>query len=832
MPEVVHARLSFNAGEFSPWVDPRVDLEKYRSAARTLTNMEVSPYGGAFRRPGFLYLGTVEDDTAECRLYPFISGDGTAYMLEFGDTVLRIWSTGSSPAPLQKSSADIVITTPWAASDLRQLAFSQLNDLLFICHPDHPPEVLARYSDIKWRLRPFNPDWPALLPTNDTEVTLTVASAAPTPAAWSDATTYAAGDQVTRGGKTYTSRANGNVDIEPAVDPDWKSWWRFRGSATYDMGARVDITASADLFETGDVDGKWKLSWIREDLDRKIFVSTASAPSTTGKIFCLGTWSADLSAEVTGTAGWEVSVIVQRSYDGESWETRSSLAGSSSSVQSLITGFEEQPCFLRLKLVTKTGTVPAQYHATLTVSNPEEFGLVKIISRTSATVVRAVVEFPLPDNSATTLWQAAAWSSANGYPAAITIHQNRLFFAGTKTSPATVWGSRIDRFGDFRLDDEADAAVEYVLASESTTRVRWLMSSNDLLAGAHDSEWAIGIKGSERTIRARRHTMIGSPGIQPVMVDDAVLYIQRSRRKVREFTWNYDRSRYTSQDLTILAEHMGDSVFRSITVQRNPDTRVYLCRADGSLAVLTYDRSQQITGWTTYTTPNGSFESVAAVDSGNNKDEIWAVIVRTIDGSTVRYIERMDPAVTRTLKSVSEMTGDLSYMDCAVVGTCTGNSITSLSTSLDVLEGETVGLLKEGVYLGNYTVSSGLIDISDIGPLPTGSVLIGKIYNSIVSPTYLEFDDPKFSSKAGKKRVTRAILELYKSRGGEITANEARDFTNMNEPTLADAELFSGLLEEYTEGNTERQATVRIRNKTPYPFNLLSLTLRYELETS
>ena len=46
----------------------------------------------------------------------------------------------------------------------------------------------------------------------------------------------------------------------------------------------------------------------------------------------------------------------------------------------------------------------------------------------------------------------------------------------------------------------------------------------------------------------------------------------------------------------------------------------------------------------------------------------------------------------------------------------------------------------------------------------------------------------------------------------------------------AAGELFTGLREQYLEGATDRQATLKLRSLQPLPFNVLSLTMRYNLE--
>jgi hypothetical protein len=72
-------------------------------------------------------------------------------------------------------------------------------------------------------------------------------------------------------------------------------------------------------------------------------------------------------------------------------------------------------------------------------------GYILITGFTSARVVTGIVQSHLPANLATKLtryWSEGAWSASEGYPRAVTFSQQRLAFAGTDGSPATVWESR------------------------------------------------------------------------------------------------------------------------------------------------------------------------------------------------------------------------------------------------------------------------------------------------------------------------------------------------------------------------------------------------------
>lgn len=62
MSEASKALISFNAGEFSPKLFSRMDLEKSGAACRVLENMIVESYGQAKRRPGTKFLGVAGGD--------------------------------------------------------------------------------------------------------------------------------------------------------------------------------------------------------------------------------------------------------------------------------------------------------------------------------------------------------------------------------------------------------------------------------------------------------------------------------------------------------------------------------------------------------------------------------------------------------------------------------------------------------------------------------------------------------------------------------------------------------------------------------------------------
>jgi hypothetical protein len=85
------ALSSFTAGEISPRLEGRTNLEKYREGLSDLTNMVVMPHGGVTRRPGTEYLGEVKSSSVKTRLIPFQFKTSDTYILEFGNQIMRVF---------------------------------------------------------------------------------------------------------------------------------------------------------------------------------------------------------------------------------------------------------------------------------------------------------------------------------------------------------------------------------------------------------------------------------------------------------------------------------------------------------------------------------------------------------------------------------------------------------------------------------------------------------------------------------------------------------------------------------------------------------------------
>ena len=135
---------SFAAGEISPYVANRVDLDKYKSALLTAQNLIIRPFGGCYRRQGSEFIGQVKYDDKPTALVAFNAGIDDAYLLEVGYQYIRIWEDGKYTGT--------ELSTPYDNVD--NLQFTQSADTMFICSGNYPIQCLQRTA-IGWTFKEY-----------------------------------------------------------------------------------------------------------------------------------------------------------------------------------------------------------------------------------------------------------------------------------------------------------------------------------------------------------------------------------------------------------------------------------------------------------------------------------------------------------------------------------------------------------------------------------------------------------------------------------------------------------------------------------------------------
>lgn len=776
---------SFNAGEMSPLMQSRIDFAKYKSGAQTLQNMIVRAQGPVTRRPGTKYIATVKDSHDAVRIIPFEYSTSDAYILELGDEYVRFYRNG---AQVTSGPNAYEVNAPWDANDLFEIQFVQDAETMRLVHPDYPPYKLTRNTA-------SHTDW-----------------------------TLAAVD----------------FNNGPFIDENTNHNYTIYADATT---GDVNLVADANIFDANHVGALWQIThlldsetvrgrfwgpWYAWDVNA-YGVEEAGVPYYDGNSESLTVYRHQ-AYTVTTAGDWYGTFKIQRSYDdGVTWNTIKAFAYEGNG-NVLYSGMEpEDDALYRVRIEDQYITGNMHDHGerkcefTLSTDAFLRHGVVKITAYTDANEVIGTVEVSLASTEPTWRWAEGAWSTYRGWPRTVEHHEQRCLYGGNAAWPQTIWASitssQDDDYDDFDtgLGDAADAWT-YVLPGMNP--IQWMKSREYLMVG---TSAGVGRLGSpDKPIDPtwppvyRLQAKNGSAYIQAVAAVDAVLYVERGAQKVRELTYTYSSDRYIAPDMTILAEHITGDGITQIDFQERPDPILWCVREDGVLLSFTYHRQHAVEAWSRQTTgPNGAdnFESVARIP-GTNEDEIWAVVQRTIDSNSVRYVEQFQPLNWGTDQN------DCWFVDCGGTN----------QASLAQLEGATVSLFADArpVEANGYTVASGALSPAASGYTNT---TIGLPYTSILQTMPIVVSLNESDSLGRPTRVNALTINFYKTLGCHAGADATylADLKFSSDSFATTIPVWSGVKAIPYPRGTARAPSLYLQEASPVPLTIRNIVADLEV---
>lgn len=806
MPSYHKFHHSFNAGELSPFLAARMDLDKYEDGCQLLENFIILPYGGLVRRPGTVFLGAAKFADKQCRMIGFNFSVTTNFVLELGEKYVRFWTNGVQvvkPASavvawvtahayvvgnyvtsggtmyycvIAHTSAAAFATdltagrwvaqtalerpTSYLSTELREMQYCQINDLMYLTHPNHPPAKLTRKADDDWTFADIQWTWPPVLDENVANITIT------------------------------PSGTSGNITL----------------------------TASSAIFKPEHVGSYWQIGHRRDSsyVEKTLDTVTGASP----QMYVLGSW------EFTTYGNWKGTVTVQRILpDFVNWENIRSYTSSSVGQRNVsTTGREERPTYLRILFSSGGDAGTSNPLARLEAAESRVYGFVQITGYTSPTQVSALVKNDLFASTATFYWSEAAFSGVKGFPRTVCLHEQRLIFGGTKLRPLSLYGSQIDDFENFRYGALDDQAFSFTISSNESNPVNWIVSQQKMLVGTAGDEWSLGATNVDQAmgpgnVDAKQQSSYGSAFLQAEVVNEVVLFAQRQSHKIREMTFNFEKDGWVSPDLNILANHISGKGFVETAFAQQPDSIFWCITADGKLVGMTYERDQKVVGWHRHSTL-GEFESVATIYGGPDADEVWFSTRRTVDGQTVRYIERFDPDFRVHLDAEDKLAWW--YLDCGK-RIISATDITHV-TGLSHLEGNTVGILGDGANQPTRVVTGGVIDIQE----PSKNILVGLPYISVMRPMNLNIPVQDGTVQGRKMRIHKMVARFYKSLTCQYSADDGESwdeifFRDRVDFMDASPSVFTGDREFATGTNFRDLLQISLRQNRPFPLVILAM---------
>lgn len=424
-------------------------------------------------------------------------------------------------------------------------------------------------------------------------------------------------------------------------------------------------------------------------------------------------------------------------------------------------------------------------------------GRARITAITSTSVAKAVVVIPFYDDDAIASgsWtlQAGyeeAWSEARGYPRAVCFHDERLFMGGSTELPSHLWGSGIGpgRVFDFSIGQSLDddgLDVSLPASEQGVPTVLNLYSGRNLQIFCSNQERYVP-QGelspiTPATIATKRATGHGiKPGLVPVEVGGATLFVQREGKALREFLFVDTEQSYASRNVSLLASMLikspVDIALRRATSTDEADL-VVIVNSDGTLALLTTLRDQEVVAWSSGDTRDGDKFLNAEADGA----EIYYAVERIVDGNARRFLERSDP--------------DL-LLDCAT----TGGAVSSVTLADGRYTDEDVAVILDGFVQSEGTFSG---DTLTFPRAAATDYQIGYDFAPVIKDMPVA-DQAQDGSIVGLKiRIIEALFEVFETQHMVVNGLEV-PFQNFGEagespldtpaPAYTGRKTLSGLL--------------------------------------
>jgi hypothetical protein len=596
MPEASFVQNNFTAGELSPRLFGRNDLGKYRNGLSGQINFLTQKHGGAVRRSGSKFVAQTKDSDGgidrTARLIRFIFSNEQNYVLEFGHLYVRFFR---DLGRLQHGEIKTVTGAVHAAGT---------STLTIGAHGVQSGEQISVQGVLT-----TDPTFPigyngTFAVTGITATTVSYAQATAPPG------TYSSGGTVTP--------TSGSIPLEKATPYTEADLPLLKVAQSADVLYIVHQNYEPRLLRRGAGADTDPATWSLVEFDAQdgpyldqntVTTATMSIPAAqaAGTTLAGVTWSNAAVAIINGGQGFTSGDI------GRSIRWRDS-AGSD----------------------WHFGTITA------------------VAARNSITLLLGTASII----DTTSVWRLGAWCDTAGWPFSIVFHEDRLWFGGNRNQPQTLWASMVGDYPRFRptpltgtdagiVTDESGITV--TINDDQMNQIHWIKSdAKGVIVGTNGGIF-LAASTEESTITplnlhvVRHITESVSQRPPPRQISGVTLFIMSPDRVVREFVWRVDQEKYAAPDLTILSEHITQPHVVDTALQLDPDVVFWLCRADGTLAAMTYEREEQVVAWHRHVMGGGAAESIESLrDPTARHDHLWVIVKRIIGGVTRRHVEYIE----------------------------------------------------------------------------------------------------------------------------------------------------------------------------------------------
>jgi hypothetical protein len=697
---------SFAAGELSPLLFGRVDLDKYHVGLALARNCFVDYRGGLSNRPGTQFCGQAKPNTVgQPRLIPFIVNTTSAYALEFGNMYVRFWY---NRAPVLEATQAItavtqanpgVFTVPahgYSNGDEVQLA-----SLTGMTSLNGKSYLIAGATTNTFTLADlfFNPISTVALPAYGGGGTVARVYTLTTPYASADIPNL-----------KYTQSANVLTITHPSYFPMNLSQV---GAAAFTLspvgiGPLVGSPTSLSGVDPGTVNSDAGYSYVvtavsqdgKEEsiVSNRVDILTDNPLTTTSNKSAQINLSWKAPAEpVSSYRIYRTAFFWSRNAGGTNKATTPNsffgLVGQSTSTNFTDAVNTNAPDFARsppqyndpfstgqlatVNINVAGGGYTGIYTTPLIFSGGGGSGaagyvIVNPFTNKAAGVVitnfgKGYTTLPtVSDAIGTTTYTVTLGQLTGTYPSAVTYFQQRETFGGTSNLPESFVASQPGKYSNFdtsSISNASDSITASIASVQNNTIMSMTAMSTGLIVFTAGSAFLVsgggqGTAVTPSSIVALPQASFGASALPPIPVNYDVLYSEARGSTVRDLTFNFYYQNYVGVDRSVLASHLFFGYkLQEWAFAEAPFRLVHAIRNDGTLLTMTYVPEQEVFAWTHGDT-NGLFLSVCSIPEGQ-ENAVYFIIQRYVEGSYVYYVERL-------ASRVFAFTEDAWFLDAAL----------------------------------------------------------------------------------------------------------------------------------------------------------------------
>ena len=799
MANVRSLQRSFGGGELTPEFFGRIDDAKYQSGLAKCRNFITLPHGPAANRPGFAYVITVKDSTKRTRLVTFAYSTSQTFAVEFGVGYFRFHTQGATllagtvaaytPATVVTVSIASPGVVTWNAHGL-----AANTAVVFTTTGALPTGLVA--GTTYYVTSPTTNTFQLSATSGGTAINTTGSQSG----VHTGNQAYALGALTKSGGINYycIAASTGNAP------PNATYWYAMPATGEYEI---PNPYAEADLFDIHYVQSADVLTLVHPNYPPKelrrqgatnwqlttiLFVSSLTAPT-------------GISASASGGSGttynYKVSAVGQSGVDESLASTAASCNGN----------LFASGAYNDVSWVAVSG---AQRYNVYKQANGALYGYV---GQSDGTTFRD--DNIAADISKTPPESSNPFAGSGDYPGAVSYFEHRRCFAGTLNKPQNLWMTRSGTESNmaYSLPSRDDDSINFRVAAREANTIRHIVPLTNMVLLTSAAEWRITSINSDAvtpsTVSVRPQSYIGANNVQPAIINNNLIYAAARGGHVRELAYAWQASGYVTGDLSLRAPHLFDGLnIVDMAYAKSPQPICWFVSSNGTLLGLTYVPEQQVGAWHWHDT-DGVFESICIAAEGN-EDALYAIVRRTINGNSVRYVERLASRLYTT-------PADSFFVDCG--STYSGAPVTNIS-GLGYLEGKTVNILADGAVHPQRVVTGGAITLD----VAASKVQVGLpiIADLQTLPWAAQIDNGLGQGRS--KNVNKVWLRVYRSSGifvgpDEAHLTQAKQRTTESygsPPALKSEEIGVPITPSWDDAGQ-----VFVRQSDPLPLTIISMTL-------